>query len=162
MTTSTPRAPAGAGRRRAAGAAPAGPIPAGGAADRIAPPAGQLRTYKIHLPPGLKLLSLNGREHWSARARRSEELKKAAWAMALKQKVPRLERVSVIVEYRPPDRRHRDPDNIAPSGKAAIDGIVAAGCLPGDDRRYVKATAFTIGEPFPKGQLTLYLIEEAA
>lgn len=39
------------------------------------------------------------------------------------------------------------------------DGIVAAGCLPGDDRRYVTGTYCTIGEPYPKGRLLLHLTE---
>lgn len=42
-----------------------------------------------------------------------------------------------------------------------LDGIVAAGCLPGDDRRYVTGTYCTIGEPYPKGRLILRLTEVA-
>jgi hypothetical protein len=79
--------------------------------------------------------------------------------MALNAKVPRLERVSVVVEYQPPDRRHRDADNISPAGKAALDGIVAARCLAGDDKRYVAGVRCTIGEVFPKGRLVLHLTE---
>ena len=114
--------------------------PAGGAssanADGTNAPLAGPRTYTIALPPGLKLLSLNDRLHFGARYRRSQDLKKAAWVMALKAKVPRLERVSVVAEYQPRDRRHRDAENTcAPSGKACIDGIVAAGFLPDDDRR---------------------------
>ena len=88
--------PAGSEQRRAAGKLPAGPAP---------------RSYMLVLPPGLKLLNLNDRGHWAARHRRSQALKKAAWAMALQAKIPPLERVSVVAEYQPPDRRRRDADN---------------------------------------------------
>ena len=100
-------------------------------------PAGSTgRTYTIALPAGLKLLSLNDRLHFGARYRRRHRtLKKAAWVMAKWQGIPPLERVSVVVEYQPRDRRHRDADNTCPSGKAAIDGIVAAGVLPDDESR---------------------------
>jgi crossover junction endodeoxyribonuclease RusA len=129
------------------------------------PPAGTTgRAFTIALPPGLKLLSLNDRLHWRDRNSRAQELKRAAWVMALNAKVPPLGRIAVIVEYRPPDRRRRDAENIcAASGKAAIDGIVAAGVLPDDEcPRYVSKIVCTIGEPAPKGQIVLYLIEVTA
>ena len=131
------------------------------AADAL--PAGS-RTYTIALPPGLKLLSLNGREHWTERGRRTKALKNAAWAVARQAKIPRLERVSVAVEYQPPDRRRRDAENTcAASGKAAIDGIVAAGVLPDDEcPRYVESITCVIGEQYPGGRLVLHLTEIAA
>jgi crossover junction endodeoxyribonuclease RusA len=122
------------------------------------------RTFTIELPPGLKLLSLNDREHWAERARRTEALKKAAWAMALQAKIPRLERVAVTVEYQPRDLRHYDAENTcAPSGKACLDGIVAAGVLEDDEcPRYVTGIWCTIGSLYPKGRLVLHLTEVAA
>ena len=109
----------------------------------------------------MKLLSLNARGHWSERHRRTQALKNAAFILARQAKIPPLERVVVLVEYRPPDRRHRDAENTCiPSAKACIDGIVAAGVLPDDEcPRYVSQIVCTIGEPYPKGMLVLYLIE---
>jgi crossover junction endodeoxyribonuclease RusA len=130
--------------RRADGAVPAGP-----------------RSYTIALPAGLALLSLNDRGHWAARYRRSEALKKAAWALALQQRIPRLERVSVTVEYQPRDLRRRDGDNIAASAKALIDGLRAAGVLPEDDSRHVTEVTCRIGALYPKGRLVLTLTEVA-
>ncbi len=137
------------------------PDPAGGMVDADAtPPAGSTpRSYMLVLPPGLKLLNLNDRTHWAARHRRSQALKKAAWAMALQAKIPVLERVVIVIEYQPPDRRWRDPDNVAPSAKALIDGCVAAGCLVNDDSRYVAEVTCRIGQPYPKGRLLLHLTE---
>jgi crossover junction endodeoxyribonuclease RusA len=140
------------------------PLPGGGPRTSAAPvttvSSPGPRTFTIALPAGLKLLSLNGREHWSERARRTESLKKAAWAMTLQAKIPRLDRVSVVVEYQPPDHRRRDADNPAPSAKACIDGIVAAGVLTDDAcPRYVTGIQSTIGEPYPKGRLVIHLTE---
>jgi crossover junction endodeoxyribonuclease RusA len=126
------------------------------------PPDRSERTFTIALPAGLKLLSLNDRLHFAERYRRSEALKKAAWAVAIHRKVPRLERVSVVVEYQPRDRRERDADNISPSGKAALDGIVAAKVLADDSKTYVTGVRCTIGEPYPLGRLVLHLTEVAA
>lgn len=138
--------------------------PAGGALDADgAPLAGQAgRTFTIALPAGLKLLSLNDRLHYGERYRRTQELKRAACVLALSQKIPRLERVSVVVEYQPRDKRERDPDNISPSGKAALDGIVAAKILTDDSKTYVTGVRCTIGEPYLGGRLVLHLTEVAA
>jgi crossover junction endodeoxyribonuclease RusA len=141
-----------------------GQVP-GSAPDASALPAGPAaRSFTIALPPGLKLLSLNGREHWAERHRRSEALKKAAWALALQARIPRLERVSVVAEYQPaPVRRRRDADNPMPSVKACLDGIVAAGVLADDESpRYVSEITARIGEPYPRGRLVLHLTELAA
>ena len=114
----------------------------------------------IELPAGLDLLSPNQRLHWAERNRRFQVLKKAAWAMALKDHVPRLEHASVVVEYQPPDRRRRDADNTpTASGKPCLDGLVAARVLPGDDSRHVIQVAYRIGEPYPRGRLVLHLKE---
>ena len=140
--------------------------PAGSApdADDALSAGSTLRTFTIALPAGLKLLSLNGREHWAEKGRRHKALKNAAWAMAKQAKIPRLERVSVVVEYQPPPvRRRRDADNPSPSAKACLDGIVAAGVLVDDEcPRYVTGIWCTIGEPYPGGRLVLHLTEVPA
>jgi crossover junction endodeoxyribonuclease RusA len=137
------------------------PSPAGGTPDPSVPPAGSApRTYTVELPAGLKLLSLNDRLHWAERDRRTEALKKAAWAMAWQAKIPPLGRVSIVAEYQPPDGRHRDADNIAPAAKAAIDGLVIAQVVPDDESpRYVTEVICRIGEPYPRGRLVLRLTE---
>lgn len=143
-----------------------GAHPSGGstaAATSVLPAGSTGRSWTIELPAGLKLLSLNQRLHWAEQNRRAQVLKKAAWVMALNAKIPHLDRVVITAEHQPPpDGRHRDGDNYAPSAKAATDGIVAAGCLPGDDKRYVAGTFCTIGEPYPRGRLVLHIAEVAA
>ena len=141
----------GRGRRASGGGAPDTSVP---------PPGSRGRAYTIVLPAGLKLLSLNDRLHWAAANSIKQELKKAAWAMALHDKVPRLDRVFVAAVYQPPpDWRERDGDNPVISVKACIDGIVAAGILPSDAcPRYVTGVYCTIGEPFPAGRMVLHLL----
>lgn len=118
------------------------------------------RTWTIELPAGIPLLSLNQRLHFHERNRRSQVIKTAAWGMARQQRIPRLERAFIAVEYQPPDRRHRDADNPIVSAKAAIDGLVLAGCLEDDEcPKYVVGVYATIGPIFPKGRLVLRVSE---
>ena len=121
-----------------------------------------LRTFTIELPPGMQLLSLNGRLHWRERHARNEMIKGATIVMARQAKIPPLDRVTITAEFQPPDRRRRDPDNVAVAAKAAIDGVVAAGILAGDDSRFVASVTCVIGEPYPQGRLVLHVTEVAA
>lgn len=116
------------------------------------------RSWEVILPPGLKLLSLNGREHWGERNRVFQSLKKAAWAMVLNAKVPRLERVTVRVVYEPPDRRPRDPDNLIV--KPLVDALVAAKVLPDDNSAHVAwAHAEISPDLHPMGRLRIVITE---
>lgn len=118
------------------------------------------RSWTIALPPGTPLLSLNDRHHWTVRGKRAKALREAAWALARQQRIPALERASIIVEYRPPDRRRRDHDNLPiASGKHAIDGIVQAGVLKDDCAPYVVSVTGCIGAVTPKGQLLIHVTE---
>ena len=87
-------------------------------------------TYTIELPPGLRILTLNGGSTGGFRNELGQVIKDAAIIMTRKAKVPHLERVAITAEYRPPDRRRRNPDNIMPAVKYAIDGVVAAKSYP--------------------------------
>lgn len=122
------------------------------------------RTWVLELPAGMKLLSLNGRVHWSEQRRRAYWLKEAAWAVAKRAKVPPLGRVSIVIEYQPPDRRHRDADNVgAASGKHAIDGLVAAKVIEDDESpRYVTGIQYVMGPVHPGGRLVLHITQAEA
>ena len=129
----------------------------------VSPSAAEARTWTIELPAGLKLLSQNDRLHWSARNRISQGIKKAAWAMAINARIPRLERVEIQGIYDPPDRRRRDGDNLAPVLKAVADGIVAAGRLPDDDSKHVVRSWCEISDrPYPRGRLRVIIREVTA
>jgi Holliday junction resolvase RusA-like endonuclease len=117
----------------------------------------------IALPPGLELLSLNGRDHWAKRHRVTRDIKEAAWAVATREliagRAATLQRAEVTVTYQPPDRRRRDADNLALSGKAAIDGLVLAGVLPDDSSRHVAGVTYEIGPVHPRGRLVITVRE---
>jgi crossover junction endodeoxyribonuclease RusA len=116
-------------------------------------------TFTLEFPARMRLPSLNDRGHWSVRYRAGAAVKDAAIVLARQARIPCLACVSVVVEYRPPDRRRRDADNLAAAGKAAIDGIVLAGVLPDDDAGHVISVRYEIGEPCPGGQLVLHITE---
>ena len=113
------------------------------------------------MPARMRLLSLNGRIHYRERNRRTGALKDAACVLARQQRIPALERISVLVEYQPPDRRHRDADNAATaSGKPCIDGLVMAGVIADDESpRYVTEVTHRIGPLCPGGRLVLTITE---
>lgn len=90
--------------------------------------------------------------------------------MCRKARVPALGRITVTVVYDPPDGRYRDPDNLAASAKALIDGCAHV-ILPhygktrraADDSRHVARVSLEIGpEPFPRGRLRMIITELAA
>ena len=56
-----------------------------------------------------------------------------AW---IAKKMPRFEKVVLIITWYEPDSR-RDPDNIMAGQKFILDGLVAAGVLPGDSQKYI-------------------------
>jgi crossover junction endodeoxyribonuclease RusA len=139
-----------------------GQIPSAGTTGADSVPADGSRTWTIALPAGLELLSLNDRLHWRERHRRYQCIKFAAYVTARDAKIPPLGRVRIVVEYQPPDRRHRDADNPMAAAKAAVDGVVLAGCLEDDEcPRYVTGIWATIGPVYPKGRLVLHLAEVA-
>lgn len=118
------------------------------------------REWLLEFPPGLKLLSLNGREHWAVRQRKARAIKDAATVLARMAKVPRLDRVSLAVFYDPPVQRRRDHDNLMATYKPVADGIVAAGVVPDDDIAHVLPPRCEVTSVIvPKGRLRVYVIE---
>lgn len=117
------------------------------------------RTWTVELPAGLTLLNANQRLHWSRKAELTRNIRAAAYVCTRHVKVPRLRRISVVAEYRPPDRRRRDVHNLYPSAKAAVDGLIDAGVLPDDSDRYLVGPDMRAGEVAPRGRLVLHVTE---
>lgn len=98
---------------------------------------------KIVLPWPDKRLSPNARLHWRAKMKPKQEAKTAAHYLTMaaegyseaKAAVAASDGpIAVEMRFYPPDRRHRDDDNMIGSMKAARDGIAQA--LGVDDRRF--------------------------
>lgn len=121
------------------------------------------RTWRIELPPGMELITSNHRSnHWGPRQRMTAAIKGAAIILTREAKIPHLQRVAIVAEFRPPPGRRRivrEAHNLAPSVKAAIDGVMAAGVIRDDSDKYVAEVTFRCGEPHPLGQLVLIITE---
>lgn len=95
-------------------------------------------TDKIVLPWPPKVLSPNARVHWSAKSKGAKVYRAACFALCKAAKItaPAHEgRLHLWLEFFPPDRRHRDDDNMIASFKSGRDGIADA--LGIDDKRFV-------------------------
>ncbi len=93
-------------------------------------------------PPSI--LSPNARAHWAQKSRAAKKYR-ADCALLTKQfglSVDWDGPVDFFIEFFPPDRRHRDDDNLIASFKSGRDGIAQA--LGIDDRRF--RLAFAVSE----------------
>lgn len=112
-----------------------------------------------------KPLSLNDREHHHKRAARVAEWRQAAGWLSRAQVPRHLDRVHVRIRFHPPratsrsgDRR--DSDNLVPTLKAVIDGLVDAGVIPDDTPDHVSWDPPEIGAPTGHGWSTRVEIRE--
>ena len=60
-----------------------------------------------------------------------------AW---LAKKLPKYNKIRVIITWFDPDDKH-DPDNTAAGQKFIMDGLVLAGTIPNDTKKYIKSIA---------------------
>lgn len=97
-------------------------------------------------PWPLKDLSPNARLHWARKSNAAKKYREACYLLALqagaKAWVAWDGDIHVWIDFYPPDRRHRDDDNMIAAFKAGRDGLAQA--LGVDDKRfrihpYVKA-----------------------
>lgn len=98
---------------------------------------------KIVLPWPDKRLSPNARLHWRARVAPKQSARiAAAWATVASEGYREARDaihgtdtpIPVVIRFYPPDRRHRDDDNMIGALKAARDGVAEA--LAVNDRRF--------------------------
>lgn len=96
------------------------------------------RTWRLALPWTTPPLTLNPRRHghWHAHARTVRDVRSTGALVARAAGIPPLERATAALHYRPRDRRRRDPENLTPTSKALVDGLVDAGVLPDDTPTY--------------------------
>lgn len=115
------------------------------AARGVCPTCGQVRpdvppAATVTFEPPTATLTMNGREHWRARAERVKRWRRAASEAA--EGVGALPPCVVEMAIPVRDRRRRDPHNWMPTVKACVDGLVDAGVWPDDDAEWV-----TVPEP---------------
>jgi crossover junction endodeoxyribonuclease RusA len=104
----------------------------------------QLDHVEIALPWISPPLTLNQRLHWTAEHREKQAIKQAV-AILARQRIASLlpsrsgpvsalpYPVRIVLWWTVTDRQRRDTDNLGPTLKAAIDGLVHAKLLPDDN-----------------------------
>lgn len=117
---------------------------------------------KIVLPWPSRALSPNSRAHWRRKASAvavaradANWITKASHGFAGAQKsvCANEDPIPVTMTFYPPDKRHRDDDNMIGSAKALRDGIADA--LGVNDRRF--RTAYHFGEPEKPGRVEVVI-----
>ena len=118
------------------------------------------------LPITSERMSANDRPHWALKARQTKALRSEAYLRAMGEHIPNLDGFcDVQLIWIPKGRRRRDEENLNPTLKAVVDGLVDAGVLTDDTPDLVrkKMTAIVTppelvnfgGEPLQPG---LYLL----
>lgn len=113
------------------------------------------REYLIRLPWPPAVLSPNARAHWASKASRAKKYRRDACIAAQAAGCRKIgcEALSVEITFYPPDRRHRDTDNMLASIKAGLDGIADAAGV--DDSRWHWGMAR--GEPVKGGAVLVHV-----
>lgn len=99
----------------------------------------------VFLPPA-RLMSMNDRDHWRAKAKMTKQWRAAAncAANSAHPGQSRLGPSIVHIVFPVRDRRRRDPHNYYPTVKAIVDGLVDAGVWPDDTPEWVTTTEPTL------------------
>jgi len=100
-----------------------------------------MKTVILPWPP--KELSPNATLHWAKKAKFKKSYRHACWALTLEAKLTAdpSGKVPITVTFYPPDKRHRDADNMVASIKAGLDGVADA--LKINDRQFLPTFTFS-------------------
>ena len=101
-------------------------------------------TWVLSLPYRRPPLSLNSRLHHMVEHRLKGDLKAATILVAHGARIPKLRAVTAELVWFKGDNRRADADNIMPTLKPCLDGLVARGVLPDDDSTHVLRTSTRI------------------
>lgn len=93
--------------------------------------------WDLKLPFLKPPLNANQSLHWANRARMVAHVREASFLAARSAGVPECGPVKVRLLWCVSDRRRRDPSNVMPTQKAAVDGLVDAGVVPDDTPEFV-------------------------
>jgi crossover junction endodeoxyribonuclease RusA len=97
----------------------------------------------INLPWPPKELSPNATLHWAKKAKYKKMYRETCWVLTLESKVTvdSLGKIPITITFYPPDKRHRDADNMVASIKAGLDGVADA--LKINDRQFLPTFVFS-------------------
>jgi len=116
-------------------------------------------TWSLWLPWRRPPLTFNQRTHHMVQYRLKQQVKQAVVLLARSQQIPHLSAITAELVWLKGDNRRADADNIAPTLKPALDGLVAAGVLDDDDSDHVLRTSTRVvlarEAPMPGAHLAL-------
>ncbi len=114
-------------------------------------------SHVIVLPYTKPPLTLNQRLQHFHEYRLKSALIDSVIVLARAGKLPKMLRAEVELHYAPATWRRRDPDNLSPTHKVCVDGLVRAGIVPDDTSEYVYHKMPVIDQP-NAGRGRLYLL----
>ena len=99
-----------------------------------------MKTITLPWPPSK--LNPNARVHWAAKAKLAKQYRQACQFLTLESgvKFSSPGRIKIDVTFFPPDKRHRDSDNMIASIKSGLDGL--ADGLGVNDRQFLPTFRF--------------------
>lgn len=108
---------------------------------------------ELVLPWPPKSLNTHAKGHWRPKATATKKYRAVAHQWANIKRVPKI--VDAVLEFQffPPDRRHRDIQNMPGMMKAGIDGIADA--MDCDDNRFRPRWPERFEEPVKGGQVVV-------
>ena len=97
----------------------------------------------VFLPWPPKELSPNSALHWAKKAKKKKEYRQACWALTLEAKLEATgdQKIPMEITFYPPDKRHRDADNMVAAIKSGLDGVADA--LKVNDRQFLPTFIFS-------------------
>lgn len=114
------------------------------------------KQYLIRLPWPPSVLSPNARGHWSKKSSAAKKYRGDArlLSQAMGCRALGCKSLTVEITFCPPDKRHRDTDNMLASIKSGLDGIADATGV--DDSRWHYGIAR--GEPVKGGAVLVHVL----
>lgn len=94
---------------------------------------------------GLKWLNSNDRLHPMAKSRIVKQWRQLGYACAIREHLPRLGKAHIEARLFFRTNARRDPNNWAPTAKAALDGLVDANVFPDDNADLVIGPDMRLG-----------------
>ena len=117
-----------------------------------------MKPQTLTIPAPAPWINANARDHWTKKGRLTRSWRSASAAWAKHQKLrPVTQPVVIVATVVKTNSRRFDVENLAPTVKAAIDGLRDSGVLPEDDTRWVTEVRLRAGNPDRAASLSLLI-----
>ena len=117
-----------------------------------------MKPQTLTIPAPAPWINANARDHWTKKGRLTRSWRSASAAWARHQKLrPVTQPVVIVATVVKTNSRRFDVENLAPTVKAAIDGLRDSGVLPEDDTRWVTEVRLRAGNPDRAASLSLLI-----